>query len=383
MEMIIAVLTPVAILGWFPAWRLRRQVRHLAEQEERSRAYARMSSDWYWEQDAQLRFTWLSGGVFDKAGISPERFYGHTRQEMLAEGMSEETAALFAEHQRILDERLPFQDFDYPIVNASGEISHVSVSGEPFFDQQGQFLGYRGTGKDVTERHRIQSAMRQMAQYDGLTTLPNRKLFHDRLGQAIDLASRDGTSLALLYFDLDRFKPVNDRWGHEAGDLLLKEVAKRVLAIVRKSDTVARVGGDEFVILLQGVGLRENAGWIAAEVREALAYPFALAGVPEDIHIGTSLGITYYPDDALNGDELVRMADSGMYSDKARQQAGNAARPSPAAEAHQGAGRRPRCLGECVFTNPGSVESGPDSGLAVRRPSPAMAESSGGRTGDG
>lgn len=322
MELIIAVLTVVAILGWSLAWRWKRQVRRLTVEEERSRAYARMSSDWYWEQDAQLRFTWLSGGVYDKAGISPERFYGHTRQEMLAADMSEETAAMFAAHQIILDRRLAFHDFEYPIVSATGEISHVSVSGEPFFDGRGRFMGYRGTGKDVTERHRIQAAMRQLAQYDSLTTLPNRELFHDRLGQAIELARREGSSLALLYFDLDRFKPVNDLWGHEAGDLLLKEVAKRLLEIVRKSDTVARVGGDEFVILLQGVGLRENAGWIAAEVREALAYPFVLANVPEEISIGTSIGIAYFPDDALSGDELVRMADAGMYANKAKQRPG-------------------------------------------------------------
>jgi diguanylate cyclase (GGDEF)-like protein len=161
--------------------------------------------------------------------------------------------------------------------------------------------------------------MQHMAQYDGLTALPNRKLFLDRLGQAIELARRGGTSLALLYFDLDRFKPVNDLWGHEAGDLLLKEVAERVLEIVRKSDTVARFGGDEFVILLQGIGLRENAGWVAAELREALAYPFVVEGVMEELRIGASIGIAYYPEDALTGDELIRLADARMYLDKAKQ----------------------------------------------------------------
>ena len=322
MELIIAMLAVLTIVGWSLAWRGWQQARHMTEQEERARAYARMSSDWYWEQDAQLHFTWLSGGVLDKAGVDPERFYGRTRQEMLAGSMTDEAAAMFEEHQKILDSRQPFQDFEYPIVNATGQISHVSVSGEPVFDQQGRFMGYRGTGKDVTERYRIQAAMRQMAQYDGLTALPNRKLFHDRLSQAVELARRGGTSLALLYFDLDRFKPVNDRWGHEAGDRLLKEVAERVLEIVRKSDTVARLGGDEFVILLQGVGLRENAGWIAAELREALAYPFVIEGVMEEIRIGASIGIAYYPDDALTGDELVRLADARMYLDKAKQRHG-------------------------------------------------------------
>jgi PAS domain S-box-containing protein len=164
MELIIAVLVLLTILGWSLAWRGWQQARHMTEQEERSRAYARMSSDWYWEQDAQLHFTWLSGGILDKAGVDPERFYGRTRQEMLAGSMTDEAAAMFDEHQKVLDSRQPFQDFEYPIVNATGQVSYVSVSGEPIFDRQGRFMGYRGTGKDVTERYRIQAAMQHMAQ---------------------------------------------------------------------------------------------------------------------------------------------------------------------------------------------------------------------------
>ena len=316
MQSILAGLAVIAALGWWLAWCWKARADGLAEQEERSRAYARMSSDWYWEQDECMRFTWLSGGVFDKVGVNPERFYGHTRQEMLAGGLSEEIAALFAAHQKVLEGHQPFHDLEYPIVSTSGEIRHVSVNGEPVFDAQGRFKGYRGTGKDISERCRIEAAMRHMAQYDGLTVLPNRKLFYDRLGHALELARRGGSTLAVLYFDLDRFKPVNDRWGHEAGDLLLKLVAARVQEIVRKSDTVARLGGDEFIVLLQDIGVRGNAERVVDKIRDALALPFEFDTVAEKILIGASIGIANYPDDAQNGDELIRLADAGMYVDK-------------------------------------------------------------------
>jgi diguanylate cyclase (GGDEF)-like protein/PAS domain S-box-containing protein len=312
----MAILAVVALAGWWLAWRWKARADALAEREERAHAYARMSSDWYWEQDENLHFTWLSGGVFEKAGINAERFYGHTRLEMLADGVSEDTAVRFVAHQKVLEARQPFQDFEYPIVSASGEISHVSVCGEPVFDRQGRYRGYRGTGKDITERKRIESAMRHMAQFDTLTDLPNRSLFYDRLGNAIELARRAGGNLAVFYFDLDHFKPVNDRWGHQAGDLLLKAVATRVRETLRKSDTVARLGGDEFAVLLHGIGARTNAERVAGKIRDAVARPFALAGIDEPVCIGTSIGIVLYPDDAESCDELVRRADAGMYADK-------------------------------------------------------------------
>ncbi len=322
MTALLAVLALAALSGWWLAWRMKKRVDDLGETEKRSRAYARMSSDWYWEQDENLRFTWLSGGVFEKAGVNVERFYGRTRPEMLAESASEDTLARFAAHQQVLEARQPFQDFEYPIVSATGEISHVSVSGEPIFDRQGRFKGYCGTGKDVTERKRIEAAMRHMAQYDNLTGLPNRALFYDRLGNAVELARRAGSSLAVLYFDLDRFKPVNDRWGHEAGDRLLKAAAQRVRETVRRSDTVARLGGDEFAVLLNGIGARVNAERVAGKIREAAARPFDLEGIAEVISVGTSIGIALYPDDAEAGDDLVRQADAGMYADKQARRGG-------------------------------------------------------------
>ena len=312
----LAVLGFAAALGWWSAWRWRKRAAELAVMEERARAYARMSSDWYWEQDENLRFTWLSGGIFDKAGIDAQRFYGNTRLEMMAGTASDETIALFAEHGKLLQTRRPFQDFEYPIATDAGEVRYVSVSGEPVLDREGNFRGYRGTGKDITERKRIEAMVRQMAQYDSLTGLPNRALFNDRLGHALELAKRDNTHLAVLYFDLDRFKPVNDQWGHEAGDLLLKAVAARTQEVVRRSDTVARLGGDEFATLLQGIGARVNAEQVAGKIRASLARPFSLDSVPQPISIGASIGIALFPEDAASGDDLLRKADAAMYEGK-------------------------------------------------------------------
>lgn len=312
--LVLILAAALVLTGWLAMlWKSRAM--DLSHKEARFRAYARMSSDWYWEQDEHFRFTWLSGGIFDKAGVKAESFYGRTRWEMPSDSSPEEIAVQFAAHKKVLEAHQPFQEFEYAIRN-NEETRHFSISGEPILDEQSNFKGYRGTAKDITERKRIEELIRHMAQYDALTGLPNRALFQDRLGQAIDLARRNDRKLALLYFDLDRFKPVNDQWGHHAGDALLKAVAERTLGLVRKSDTIARLGGDEFAVILQDIGVRANAGRIADKIRDSLARSFSLDDVPEAVSIGASLGIALFPEDAQNGDDLVRKADEAMYAGK-------------------------------------------------------------------
>jgi diguanylate cyclase (GGDEF)-like protein/PAS domain S-box-containing protein len=155
-----------------------------------------------------------------------------------------------------------------------------------------------------------------LAYYDALTGLANRALFIDRLGQAISLARRHGRRFALLYLDLNRFKPVNDAFGHAAGDELLQGVAAKIRRLVRDSDTVARIGGDEFTILLNDLGKREEAQAIAGKIEAALAAPFRLSGPSRDVSVGVSIGIALYPEDARDADALVRVADAAMYSAK-------------------------------------------------------------------
>ena len=175
--------------------------------------------------------------------------------------------------------------------------------------------------RDVTERRQFEERIRRLANYDHLTGLPNRSLFYDRLSQAINLAQRNRHELALLYLDLDRFKSVNDTRGHDAGDAVLKTVADRIQLQVRESDTVARIGGDEFAVILPKIASPQDAAIVAGKIIEALCANFP-AGDPEkgNIEIGASIGIAVFPGDGADLDILFKAADSAMYKAK---QSGN------------------------------------------------------------
>jgi diguanylate cyclase (GGDEF)-like protein len=173
----------------------------------------------------------------------------------------------------------------------------------------------------AVERQRIllelQEARRReqyLATHDPLTGVPNRTLFYDRLGQALAAADRYRTTLAVLFVDLDGFKEVNDELGHEAGDELLCEVARRVSGLVRKSDTVARVGGDEFTVVLSQIGKAEDAARVARNLLERLSVPVRLAG--QERRVAASIGIAVHPGDGEAADTLVRNADAAMYAAK-------------------------------------------------------------------
>ena len=195
------------------------------------------------------------------------------------------------------------------------------VSGIPVFDADGKFQGYRGFGRDVTVNRQNEERILYMAQYDSLTNLPNRALFYDRLEQAISLARRNHSRFALLYFDLDKFKPVNDRYGHHVGDLLLQQVAERTRAVLRDSDTIGRLGGDEFAVLLPQLLHAQDAEEIATKIIAAISRSYSLDDIRVPVSVGVSIGITIYPDDAKDKDELIRGADSAMYL--AKQASGN------------------------------------------------------------
>jgi len=161
---------------------------------------------------------------------------------------------------------------------------------------------------------RTREELRTLAYHDNLTGLPNRSLLHDRLGVAIAHARRQATRLAVLFLDLDDFKRVNDSYGHAFGDRVLVELAGRVRASVRAGDTVARFGGDEFVVLLDEVSGTADAAHVAAKVLEALRAPFRLDG--HEVTVAASVGMSLFPDDGTSGGELLRQADAAMYRDK-------------------------------------------------------------------
>src|SRR5258706_1054547 len=300
--------------------------RGLRESEARFRALTEMSSDFYWETDAEHRLVNRSFGDW-KSSIALARRsqvrVGDRRWEIPYLSPDE---AGWQSHRADIDAHRRFRDFELSRREPDGTERHVSISGDPVFDARGVFKGYRGVGTNITARKHLEQELRESAQklreladdiqhvahHDSLTGLPNRSLFNDRLDHAFRLAKRDSSRIALLFLDLDKFKPVNDVLGHAAGDELLKAVAGRIQAQVRESDTVARIRGDEFTVILHAIDEREDAEAVAAKSVAALATPFQIGAPRRTIDLGVSVGTAVYPDDALGADALVKAADAAM-----------------------------------------------------------------------
>lgn len=196
-----------------------------------------------------------------------------------------------------------------------GHLYTVRQTITPLKNAEGRVTHFIAVHEDISEAVAREARMAQMAHFDALTGLPNRNLFFDRLGQALAASRRTGDKLALLFLDLDRFKPVNDTWGHAVGDALLKWVAQRLTTCVRESDTVARMAGDEFTVILTHLGGPEDARPVAEKIIRALNEPFLVDG--HTIEIGVSIGIALYPDDGSDAETLLRHADDAMYAAKA------------------------------------------------------------------
>lgn len=198
---------------------------------------------------------------------------------------------------------------------ADGESRNVEVHFSPVLDEKGDIVQLIEYTIDVSERRRTEQQLEYLAYFDALTGIPNRRLFFDRLDRAITAAKREGNMLALLFLDLDRFKFVNDSFGHVTGDLLLKKAAGRLKNFVRESDTVARMGGDEFAVILSKISNTADAEKVAGKIAESLKRPFRLSGV--ECVVGVSIGISLYPLDAADSGTLLKKADGAMYRAKA------------------------------------------------------------------
>lgn len=203
---------------------------------------------------------------------------------------------------------------EHRIVHKDGTIRHVRNTPVLHRDAMGRLVAYDGVINDITERKRAEELFTRLSLHDGLTGLPGRALYMDRLRQTMHLAERHNERAAVYFIDLDHFKDVNDRYGHEAGDAVLAATARRLAACVRRSDTVARLGGDEFVALTPGIGDTANAAAIAGKMVAAMHEPFEVRGVV--CRLGASVGVAFYPDDATRGGELLRLADAAMYAAK-------------------------------------------------------------------
>jgi diguanylate cyclase (GGDEF)-like protein/PAS domain S-box-containing protein len=219
-------------------------------------------------------------------------------------------------------------DLEYRCLRPDGEELTVHQQAEAVADEDGEVVWISGFLQDVSDRKRSEERIRQLAYYDVLTGLPNRRFFKENLDRALRHARQSGKPLALLFLDLDRFKTINDTLGHEAGDALLKEAGERLHVCVRATDTVAsardgklhsaisRLGGDEFTLLLRDLDDAQDAGRVAERILERFSQPFQIGG--REVFTSTSLGIAVHPIDGDDVDTLLRNADAAMYHAKDR-----------------------------------------------------------------
>jgi diguanylate cyclase (GGDEF)-like protein len=195
-----------------------------------------------------------------------------------------------------------------------GRVVWISSHAKTLPDASGRPRRMIGVTQDITERKRREEQERFLAYHDSLTGLPNRRLLDDRLRQAVNLAQRRDARVAVMLIDLDDFKRVNDQLGHRAGDAVLREVAHRLAGCVRKADTLARQGGDEFVVVIPDLGQEADCQVVAEKILRVLEPAFSTDG--SEFRIGASIGISIYPGDAGDGDALLRNADAAMYRAK-------------------------------------------------------------------
>lgn len=282
----------------------------LKENQEKFRAFAEMSSDWFWVQDSNFRFTKVSGGLLNKLSIDPKHYIGKTREEIATNMPDGEMTKLNA----LLAERQPFQDFEYFVLEQVWGKRYISISGAPLYDDDGQFIGYHGTGKDITARRLLQDEIQQMAITDDLTGLINRRHFMELLDSELKRAIRYDTPLSIAWIDIDYFKSINDTHGHAAGDQVLREMVRIVKNSIRETDSLARLGGDEFVLLMPFTN-EENAYEVVERARKALAVRrHDIAG--KLIKISISSGIASLSGDKETVETILNRADTSLYRSK-------------------------------------------------------------------
>lgn len=277
----------------------------MRESEARFRALTDLSSDWYWEQDAELKFTRFEGRLVNEHPTLFAALRGQTLHDTL-EGEGDTLNA-----NRLLQEtREPFRDLVVWHTH-QGERHYFSASGEPVFHSDGRFLGYRGVGRDITIQKVTEQRIKYLASHDALTGLPNRAMFGHTLTVGMETARQHGRMMAMLFVDLDGFKVINDTLGHEAGDKLLQEIAARLKHTLRSNDMIARLGGDEFVVLVQELTDTTQVAAVARKILASIALPIELSG--QQCRVSASIGISTFPTDGQDEKSLLKKADQAMY----------------------------------------------------------------------
>ncbi|PLY01552.1 MAG: hypothetical protein C0622_07030 [Desulfuromonas sp.] len=285
--------------------------RRLSESEARFRDFAEIASDWLWECDGDLILTFVSENCARFFKGRQEDFVGRHLFDVEFQPGVPVRCGLSEEQQAVLLAGRAFRSVEYRFVDANGAERYLELTAKPLYTPKGRRDGYRGSAHDVTWRRQAEERNLYLANHDGLTGLPVFRLVEDRAQIAFTLAARHGDKVAVLFIDLDNFKTINDVHGHQSGDLVLQTTAQRLNSLVRASDTVGRIGGDEFIAIISDV--REKAaldGLLEKFVRQ-VSQPINLGGPVAAV--GVSVGASFFPEDGETLKTLMEKADQAMY----------------------------------------------------------------------
>jgi len=291
---------------------LKRNQAALQESEERFRTIANYTYDWeYWESPRR-QMLFISPSCERVTGYQDAEFIRDP--ELLQHIVHPEDLDAWQDHVCGVQES-PYGELSFRIVRKDGQIRWIAHGCQAVFSRNGEFRGRRSSNRDITELKQAEHLAHHLAYFDSLTNLPNRRMLTDRMRSALSQAMRFHRSLAVMFLDLDRFKLTNDSLGHDIGDKLLVGVADRLTRCVRQGDTVARTGGDEFIILLPEIARPEDASMVAEKIIEVVSAPFNIKG--HIIDTSASIGIAIFPIDGTDDIEaLMKKADLAMYEAK-------------------------------------------------------------------
>jgi diguanylate cyclase (GGDEF)-like protein/PAS domain S-box-containing protein len=303
---------PVAIENaWYRA-QLERERAALRESEERFRQMAESIADVFWLGDPKRHSALYVSPAFERIWRMPVGAVYADWRAWLDHVHEDDRNAV---RSRMDDPVLTDFELEFRVCPPGYETRYVQMRVYVVRDGAGRYMRRAGVIQDVTERKAQEARIEHLAYHDSLTGLPNRAMLMDRLAQALSQAQRLDQQVAVLFIDLDRFKLVNDSLGHPVGDQLLQEIARRLRSTLRDNDTVARVGGDEFQVVVCNVAGSVDAARIAEKLMRALGEPFVLEG--QELHVTASLGVSLFPRDGASGELLLKYADTALYEAKA------------------------------------------------------------------
>jgi diguanylate cyclase (GGDEF)-like protein/PAS domain S-box-containing protein len=283
----------------------------ISDSEARFRALTELSSDWYWEMDEELRFTLLKRGARDTLMLADEEVLGKHQWELVGELIQPSS---WDEQRATLQMRRPFRDVMVRRWMPDGSFMFHMTSGDPVFDDDGAFRGYRGIGKNITDQVRAQERIERLATVDSLTQLANRQTFDERAGRLLASAYAEDKRCSLLFIDLDNFRLLNNGYGHRVGDQMLSIVASRMRDIIGEPNLLGRRGGDELVALLVDIPRAERAVEGAQVLIKSISEPARILGM--EVSVTPSVGISFFPQDGVDLDSLLNAADAAMYQAK-------------------------------------------------------------------